>query len=485
MNIKKVLIANRGEIALRIIKTCKKLNIASVAVYSDADVHSMHVREADEAVAIGGTTPRESYLVIDKILEAAKQTGADAVHPGYGFLAENAEFADRVGAAGLNFIGPSPNAIATLGDKTAARALAEKAEVPFAPGSTGAVSSLEEVREIAANIGYPVLLKAAAGGGGKGMRVVNEEADLETGLASAQGEALTAFNDDRVFIEKFIVNPRHIEIQVVADKHGNVVVFPERECSVQRRHQKVVEESPSTAVSVELRAKMGEASRRLMRASNYHNAATVEFLLDVDGSFYFMEVNTRLQVEHPVTEMVTGIDLVEQQLLVADGQELKIRDADVEPKGHAIECRICVEDVYNDFFPATGTVSYLDLPEEDYIRNESALEAGYESSLHYDSMVAKLVVYGDDRKQCIDRTIDALDRYHLHGLKTTVPFCRFTLAHEAFRSGDYSTKFVGEHWHAEVMEQDAVAGSALAAKAKSVLDQNRKPVFAEPTKWNN
>ncbi len=485
MNIKKVLIANRGEIALRIISTCKKLGVKTVAVYSDADALSMHVHEADEAVGIGGVTPRESYLVIEKILDAAKKTGADAVHPGYGFLAENAGFAEQVLQAGLIFIGPSPKAIATLGDKTAARALAEQADVPFAPGSTGAVSSLDEVRTIAAEIGYPVLLKAAAGGGGKGMRVVHDESELETGLASAQGEALTAFNDDRVFIEKFIVNPRHIEIQVVADTHGNVIVFPERECSVQRRHQKVVEESPSTAVSAELRAKMGEASRRLMQASEYHNAATVEFLLDVDGSFYFMEVNTRLQVEHPVTEMVTGVDLVEQQLLVADGQALKLTQADVEPNGHAIECRICVEDVYNDFFPATGTVTYLDLPKEDYIRNESALESGYESSLHYDSMVAKLVVYGSDREQCIERTIDALDRYHLHGLKTTVPFCRFTVDHAAFRSGDYSTKFVGEHWKSTVMESDALAGLVLATKAKSVLDENRKPEFPEPAKWNN
>ncbi|HRI32052.1 MAG TPA: biotin carboxylase N-terminal domain-containing protein, partial [Candidatus Kapabacteria bacterium] len=332
----KILIANRGEIALRVIRTCKKMGIKTVAVYSDADISSLHVSEADEAVAIGGTTPRESYLVIDKILAAAQKTGAEAIHPGYGFLSENAEFARRTNELGIVFIGPSPEAIHALGDKTAARELAIQAQVPISPGSAGAISDPEEIKSIAEKIGYPVLLKAAAGGGGKGMRLVENPEDLLAGLASAQGEALAAFNDERVFIEKYIVEPRHIEIQILADNYGNILYFPERECSIQRRHQKVVEESPSMALTDELRKKMGEAAARLVATSKYTNAGTLEFLLGHDGEFYFMEVNTRLQVEHPVTEMVSGIDLVEQQLLIAAGEKLTIKQEDIVPQGHAI-----------------------------------------------------------------------------------------------------------------------------------------------------
>ena len=355
----KILIANRGEIALRIIDTCKRMNIATVAVYSLPDANAMHVQMADEAVNIGGATPRESYLVIDKIIDAALKTGAQAIHPGYGFLSENAQFAKAVTDAGLIFIGPSPEAIHALGDKTEARALAIKAQVPISPGSDGAISDPEKIAIIAENIGYPVLLKAAAGGGGKGMRLIEEPSGLLAGLQAAQGEALASFGDDRVFIEKFIVSPRHIEIQILADQYGTILYFPERECSVQRRHQKVVEESPSTAVTPEIREKMGEAAARLVATSGYTNAGTLEFLLDAFGNFYFMEVNTRLQVEHPITEMVTGIDLVEQQLRIAFGEKLAIYQQDLEPKGHAIECRICAEDVYNDFLPETGIAHYV------------------------------------------------------------------------------------------------------------------------------
>ena len=483
---KKILIANRGEIALRIIHTCRKMGITTVAIYSDADERSLHVQAADEAVPIGGFTPRESYLVIDKILQAAKQTGAEAIHPGYGFLAENADFARQVAKADLIFIGPSPEAIEILGDKTAARALAHKANVAFAPGSTGAVRSLEEVRTIAAEIGYPVLLKAAAGGGGKGMRIAASPEELESALAAAQGEALTAFGDERVFIEKYIQNPRHIEIQVVADTTGKVLYFPERECSIQRRHQKVIEESPSTAVTPELRQAMGEASARLVAEAQYHNAGTIEFLLDSDGSFYFMEVNTRLQVEHPITEMITGIDLVEQQLYVAAGQALTLQQEDIRPQGHAIECRICAEDVFNDFFPDTGTITFLQLPEAEHIRHESALYLGYESSLHYDPMVAKLIVGGATREEAITHAIQALDDYHIGGLNTTIPFCRIVIDSEPFRTGAYSTFYVQEHWQAPKPPEDIQdLLAAGAAFARATLGNRRSPVFPQYHRWLN
>lgn len=474
---KKVLIANRGEIALRVIKTCKKMGISTVAVYSDADVSSLHVTEADEAIAIGGTTPRESYLVIDKILAAAEKTGAEAIHPGYGFLSENAEFARRTKEMGLVFIGPSPEAIHALGDKTAARELAIQAQVPISPGSQGAISDPEEVQEIAANIGYPVLLKAAAGGGGKGMRLIEKSEDLLSGLASAQGEALAAFNDERVFIEKYIIEPRHIEIQILADNYGTILYFPERECSIQRRHQKVVEESPSMALNDDLRKKMGEAAARLVATSNYTNAGTLEFLLGHDGEFYFMEVNTRLQVEHPVTEMVSGIDLVEQQLRIAAGEKLTIKQEDIIPHGHAIECRICAEDVFNEFLPETGTVHYVEMPHGEGIRNDSGLYNGYEVSVNYDSMVAKLICWGNNRAQAIERTKHALDTYHLAGLRTTIPFCRYVMDSDAFVQGAYSTKYVEEHWDPTIVQRNAPIVAAAGAIGKHHTSLRRKPVI--------
>jgi acetyl/propionyl-CoA carboxylase alpha subunit len=341
----RVLIANRGEIALRVMRTCKRMGIETVAIYSDADVRSPHVSEADIAIGIGGYTPRESYLVIDKVLQAAKESGADAVHPGYGFLSENAEFAQKVADAGMVFIGPTPEAISMLGDKTAARDIAIASGVPISPGSDGAVASFDEARAVVDRIGYPVIIKAAAGGGGKGMRIVESAEEIESAFRAAQGEAQTSFNDDRVFIERYIVHPRHIEIQILADHHGNVLYFPERECSIQRRHQKVIEESPSTAVTPQIRKAMGEAAARLVQKASYTNAGTLEFLLDARGEFYFMEVNTRLQVEHPVTEMISGVDFVEQQLRIAAGETLTITQEDIaEPKGAAIECRICAEE---------------------------------------------------------------------------------------------------------------------------------------------
>lgn len=473
----KILIANRGEIALRVIATCKKMNIATVAVYSVPDAHALHVKQADEAIAIGGFTPRESYLVIDKIIQAAIDTGADAIHPGYGFLSENAVFAQAVADAGIVFIGPSPKAIYALGDKTAARALAIQSKVPISPGSDGAVSNLDEVITIASSIGYPVILKSAAGGGGKGMRMVEKEEDVLAALHGAQSEALHSFGDDRVFIEKFIVSPRHIEIQILADNHGKILYFPERECSIQRRHQKVIEESPSTAITPEIRSKMGEAAARLVAESGYTNAGTLEFLLDADGNFYFMEVNTRLQVEHPITEMVTRIDLVEHQINIAAGLPLSICQEDIYPIGHAIECRICAEDVYNDFLPETGIADAIILPEGEGIRNDTALFEGFEVSVNYDSMIAKLICYGSTREEAIEKSLKALDIYQVAGLKTTIPFCRFTIDSQAFRTGKYSTKFVELFWTGDIPEAIHPILFAAAAFAKHHHDKRRTPVF--------
>lgn len=474
---KRVLIANRGEIALRVMRTCRRLGIETVAIYSDADVRSPHVSEADHAIGIGGFTPRESYLVVDKVLDAARQSGADAIHPGYGFLSENADFARAVAEIGLTFIGPSPEAIAMLGDKTAARDLAIRSDVPISPGSDGAVATFDEARAVVDRIGFPVIIKAAAGGGGKGMRIVEEQKDIETAFRAAQNEALAAFNDERVFIERYIVQPRHIEIQILADHHGTVLYFPERECSVQRRHQKVIEESPSTAVTPEIRRAMGEAAARLVTASSYTNAGTLEFLLDASGEFYFMEVNTRLQVEHPVTEMISGVDFVEQQLLIASGEPLAMTQHDIaEPKGAAIECRVCAEDVFNEFLPDTGVVSFMQLPSGDGVRNDTALYEGYEVSVHYDPMVAKLIVHAPTRQECIERTIAALDDYHIVGFKTTIPFCRLVLDSEPFRTGAYSTFYVKEHWPIHHSDDFLSMLSLVSAAGFSAEDDRRSPL---------
>ncbi|MBK6417932.1 MAG: acetyl-CoA carboxylase biotin carboxylase subunit [Ignavibacteria bacterium] len=474
---KRVLIANRGEIALRVMRTCKRMGIATVAIYSDADVRAPHVAEADVAIGIGGFTPRESYLVVEKVLAAAKESGADAIHPGYGFLSENAEFARAVAEAGMTFIGPTPEAIAMLGDKTAARDLAIASKVPISPGSDGAVASFDDARAVVERIGYPVIIKAAAGGGGKGMRIVEEASEIESAFRAAQNEALTSFNDGRVFIERYIVEPRHIEIQILADHHGTVLYFPERECSVQRRHQKVVEESPSTAVTPAIRTAMGEAAARLVQAASYTNAGTLEFLLDARGEFYFMEVNTRLQVEHPVTEMVTGIDFVEQQLRIASGEKLTYNQTDVaKPKGAAIECRVCAEDVFNDFLPDTGIVSFMQLPEGDGVRNDTALYEGYEVSVHYDPMVAKLIVHAKDRETCIERTLEALDNYQIVGFKTTIPFCRLVIDSAPFRTGAYSTFYVKEHWPISQPEHFLSSLAAIAAAGFTAEEQRRQPL---------
>lgn len=470
---KKLLIANRGEIARRIIRTAHRMGMETVAIYSDADTASLHVSEATEAWRLPGLTPGETYLDVEKVLQIARRSGADAVHPGYGFLSENASFAERCREAGMTFIGPEPDAIDHLGSKTNARRIAIEAGVPVMPGTTAGVASLEEALETAEKIGYPVLLKAAAGGGGKGMRVVRSSDELEGGLRAAQGEAMTAFGSDEVFVEKYVEEPRHIEIQVVADTHGNVLVLGERECSIQRRHQKVIEESPSVAVDDALRARMRESAERLVRAANYTNAGTLEFLLDQSGEYYFLEVNTRLQVEHPVTEMVTGLDLVELQLRVAQGEKLPLTTEELQFNGHAVECRICAEDSYDNFLPSIGTIHEVNEPSGEHVRVDSSVYQGIEVSLYYDPMLSKLICWGATREEAIERTLAALDRYHLAGVSTTIPFCKAVLKNESFRSGDFSTGFVARHWTEPIQELDDEI-ARLAAAAAIRTDQRVK-----------
>ena len=452
--IRKILVANRGEIAVRIIRTCREMGIASVAVYSDADAASLHVRMADEAVHIGPAPSAQSYLVTDRILEAARERGADAIHPGYGFLSENAAFAQACADRGIIFIGPTPGAIKAMGDKTAARALMEEAGVPMAPGTIDAISDKEEAARTAAAIGFPVLIKAAAGGGGKGMRIVRSAGDFAAALETASSEATSAFGDGRVFIEKYIEEPRHIEFQILADTHGNVVHLFERECSIQRRHQKVVEEAPSCILTPDVREAMGDAAIRAARSCNYVGAGTVEFLLDKDMQFYFMEMNTRLQVEHPVTEEITGLDLVEQQILVAEGHPLPFAQEDCTINGHAIECRIYAEDPSSGFMPGPGTLLAHDTPSGPGVRVDSGVEEGSEISLYYDPMISKLTTWGRTREQAMDRMIRALDEYGVAGVPTTIGFCRFVMGHEAFRSGRFSTHFVDDHFSPEALEAD-------------------------------
>jgi len=447
------------------------MGIETVALYSDVDGGSLHVQEADIAWHLPGATPRETYLDIGRVLSAAGETQADAVHPGYGFLSENPLFARRCHDSGLTFVGPSAHAIELLGSKTAARAIAIDAGVPVMPGTVSAIATIDEAREEARRIGYPVLLKAAAGGGGKGMRVVEREEGLEEGLRAARGEARTAFNSDEVFLEKFITGPRHIELQILADAAGGVAVLGERECSVQRRHQKVVEESPSTAVTDETRREIFRAAEALVRTAGYTNAGTLEFLMDREGMSYFLEVNARLQVEHPVTEMVTGLDIVEWQLRIARGESLPFTTDTITRRGHAIECRICAEDVYQGFLPSTGVVQEVVEPAGKNVRVDSALYDGMPVSLHYDPMLAKLVVWGESRDEAIAAMVRSLDQYHIAGIGTTIPFCRFVMQDDTFRSGDYSTLFVSERWRDRKQRlDDGIQHAAMAAALVTHLE---------------
>jgi len=443
----KILIANRGEIAVRIIRTCKTMGIQTVAVYSEPDFRSIHVIQADEAVLLGGARPGESYLSIDKIIEAALTTGCQAIHPGYGFLSENPVFAEKVAAAGLTFIGPPAAVIAAMGDKIAAKKLAVIAGVLTVPGHSEPVVSLEEALTAAAQVGFPVLLKPAAGGGGKGMRTVDQAMDMASALMLCQQETRKSFGDSRLFVERFIRRPRHIEIQIIADQHGNVVHLGERECSIQRRYQKIIEESPSCALTPALREKMGSLACELARNSGYINAGTVEFILDEDGSFYFLEMNTRLQVEHPVTELVNSLDLVELQIRIAAGEPLPFRQQDVSLRGWAMEVRICAEDTKRGFVPSIGLITRYAAPRGRQVRVDSGVDAGSTVSVYYDPMLAKVITWGEDREEARKRMVQALNGYHIEGIFTNIDFANQVLTHPVFIKGDIATDFIPSFIH--------------------------------------
>lgn len=457
---KKVLIANRGEIARRVIRTLKKMNIQSVAIYSDADKNAPHILEADEAVYVGKSPSAESYLQQDLILQYCKDLGVEGIHPGYGFLSENAGFAKKVKAAGMKLIGPSPESMEVMGDKLSAKQAVKKFNVPLVPGVDEAISDVNAAKLIAEEVGYPILIKASAGGGGKGMRLVQNSSEFEEQMTMAQNEARSSFGDDAVFIEKFVDKPRHIEIQVFADQHGNVVYLFERECSIQRRHQKVVEEAPSAVLTPELRKEMGEAAVAVCKACNYEGAGTVEFLLDGKLNFYFLEMNTRLQVEHPVTEEITGLDLVEWQILVARGERLPKLQDELKINGHAIEIRVYAEDTLNGFTPDIGTLNRYRIPSGNNVRVDDAFLEGMDIPIYYDPMIAKLVVWGENREQAIEKAIDAIDNYQISGVKTTLDFGKYVLKHPAFRSGDFDTNFVKHYFqdptvmHEAMMEEE-------------------------------
>ncbi len=492
--LRKVLIANRGEIAVRIIRACRDLRLASVAVYSECDRGALHVRLADEAYAIGPSPSAESYLRIDRILDVARRSGADAVHPGYGFLAENEDFAAACRDAGLTFVGPTPEAITLMGSKTAARQAAIRAGVPVVPGTEdplGPEVPDQEIARIAQEVGFPVMIKAVAGGGGKGMRVVAAAEDLPGAVRAARSEAGSAFGDSAVYLERRILKPRHIEVQLLADRHGTVIPFVERECSIQRRHQKVIEESPSMWVSPGLRARITAAAAAVASSVGYTNAGTIEFLLDEDGSFYFLEMNTRLQVEHPVTEMVSGVDLVRWQLRIARGERLTLDpDACVRPMGHAIECRIYAEDPDNGFLPSPGRIVGLRVPAGPGIRDDSGAFQGWDVPIHYDPMISKLVAWGEDRPAAIARMQRALDEYEIRGIRTTLPFFRWMLEQPEFHAGDFDTTYLdrllparaGRPFTDPTADEQEVAAMAAALHAylKSASPAAAPPGVAAP-----
>jgi acetyl-CoA carboxylase biotin carboxylase subunit len=461
---KKILIANRGEIAVRVIRACHEMGIAAVAVYSDVDRASLHVRKADEAYPIGAPAATESYLNIPKILDVAARSGADAIHPGYGFLSENAKFARACAEAGVKFIGPTAAAMDAMGSKTRARQAMERAGVPFVPGTSRGLDSFEQAEEVAARIGYPIMLKAAAGGGGKGMRLVQASTELKSALEGARSEAERSFGDSEVYIEKAIINPRHIEMQVLADEHGNTVYLGERECSLQRRHQKVVEEAPSPIVDPDMRRQMGEVAVRVAKSAGYTNAGTVEFLVDQQKNFYFLEMNTRLQVEHPVTELITGLDLVHLQIHIANGERLPFTQEEVKIRGHAIECRIYAEDPDNNYFPSPGKITLLLLPSGPGIRRDSGMYEGWTVPMDYDPLLAKLIGYGTDRDQAIGRLTRALNEYFVGGIKTNISLFRRILNHPDFRAAKIDTGFLDRM----LKQNDGLAGSPADAETTEV-----------------
>ncbi len=472
---KKILVANRGEIALRIMRTAKRMGIKTVAVYSDADRSSPHVLFADEAVLLGPPPSNQSYLRVDKIIEAAKKLNVDAIHPGYGFLSENAGFSQAVSDAGMIFIGPSPYSINMMGSKLSAKAAAQKYNIPMVPGTDGAISDIQVAKKTAAKVGYPILIKASAGGGGKGMRVVENAEEFEEQMHRAVSEAQSSFGDGAVFIEKYVMSPRHIEIQVLADNHGNVVHLFERECSIQRRHQKLIEEAPSSVLSESVREKMCADAVKVALACNYSGAGTVEFLIDDKLNYYFLEMNTRLQVEHPVTEYITGLDLVEQQIRVARNEKLSFSQKELKIHGHAVELRVCAEDPLNNFLPSVGTLTKYETPEHlPFTRIDGGYKQGMEIPVYYDPMIAKLICWGNTRDEAIQRLIKAIDNFHIEGIATTLPFGKFVLEHSAFTSGHFDTGFVKNHYQPELLTQADEAEIAARFALAFYLKQKKK-----------
>ncbi|MCC9041967.1 acetyl-CoA carboxylase biotin carboxylase subunit [Myroides sp. M-43] len=460
---KKILVANRGEIAVRIMTTAKKMGIKTVAVYSTADRLALHVRMADEAVCIGEAPSNQSYLLGDKILEVAKSLHVDGIHPGYGFLSENSNFAIACQKAGITFIGPDTHAIEVMGNKLAAKDTVKAYDIPMVPGLDEAITDVAKAKNVAKEIGFPILIKAAAGGGGKGMRVVENEVEFESQMQRAISEATNAFGDGSVFIEKYIGSPRHIEIQVLADNHGHVVHLFERECSIQRRHQKVIEEAPSAVLTPEVRKAMGEAAIKVAKSCNYSGAGTVEFLIDENLNFYFLEMNTRLQVEHPVSELITGLDLVEWQIRVARGEQLTFTQEDLKIKGHAMEVRVYAEDPLNDFLPSVGNLEQYKLPVGPGIRVDNGIEEGMDVPIYYDPMLTKLITYGDTREEAIEIMIKAIDEFKVKGISTTLPFGKFVMKHEAFREGHFDTNFVKKYYNAELIKEETKDEAEIAA----------------------
>lgn len=492
--IQKILIANRGEIALRIIRSAKEMGIKTVAVYSDADRTMPFVLAADEAVHIGGSPSSESYLVIENILKAAQKTGADAIHPGYGFLSERANFAQAVTDAGLIFIGPSAYSIEIMGDKLKAKQSVLEYGVPMVPGTEEPVLNLEEAKKIANNTGYPILIKASAGGGGKGMRVVENEEELEEQIRIAKSEALNAFNNDDIFIEKFVTNPKHIEVQILADSHGNCVYFFERECSIQRRHQKLIEEAPSSCLSPALRKEMGECAVRVAQSCKYVGAGTVEFLVDDDLNYYFLEMNTRLQVEHCVTEMITGKDLVKEQIRIANGEAINYKQEDLFIHGHAIELRICAEDPMDNFMPDTGTLKVYQRPQGAGVRVDDAHEEGMEVPIFYDPMMGKVIAWGENREEAINRLVRAIDEFKIIGVKTTLPFGKWAIQQKAFKDGKYDTGFIEKYFKPEYLlannnEEEFQTSASFAAQYWEGQKRQAQPLKNEREKvssaWKN
>lgn len=475
---KKILIANRGEIALRVIRTCKKMGIKTVAVYSESDRNALHVKLADEAYLLGPSPSSQSYLAIDKVIEAAKKSGADGIHPGYGFLSENATFAEKLEKEGIKLIGPSPQSMRTMGDKLSAKEAVRKYNIPMVPGTENAVTDIAKAKQESEKIGFPVLIKASAGGGGKGMRIVNNSDEFEEQMHLAVREAQNAFGNGAVFIEKFVTKPRHIEIQVLGDEYGNYVYLFERECSIQRRHQKLVEESPSPIITEDIRRNMGEAAVNVARACNYSGAGTVEFLMDDKANFYFLEMNTRLQVEHPVTEMITGIDLVEEQIKVADGEKLSFNQQDLKINGHSIELRICTEDPDENFVPSIGKISKYQKPEIKNVRIDDCMEEGMEVSIYYDNMIAKLIVWAKTRNEAIALMKQAIKNYKIEGIKTTLGFGEFVMNNTDFIEGNFDTHFVENNFKkAEINGKDEEIASIFSAwyfelKKKNIILPN-------------